>query len=362
MEITSKRVLFVPPLSPNDLGTTTRRIYALAKALSAFSREFEIKHFTFPRPSHTDSLIKYWMRAAYRLHVVSHTWKPDIIHLSKPTGLSFFYLLFRRLFSSREGVVVLDIDDLESAWVYDVPYAFLWRIVGSWLERWAWQKAKAVIAASHFLVQQAQAVRPYGFTFFLPNPAPIKKSEVSHSTKRIVIPTRLLDISVGELITWLQALYHTLPEAPLVVVGSDTERATILTAKAKEAGVPVTVMTHQPSSTYYRLLEEARMGIYVVANTPATRAKCPARLLDMLGLGIPTVAVDIGEAKYILGDAGIVVSPDDNVLAHQARGLWYDDNRRLELSKRAQARAATHFHPAVLARRLANIYTQILRP
>ena len=119
----------------------------------------------------------------------------------------------------------------------------------------------------------------------------------------------------------------------------------------------VTLVRGQDVAVYTRLLAASRVGVYAVEDTPANRAKCPRRVLDMMAAGVPVIAVDVGEPAWLLGDAGILVSAQGPALAAALRDVWADEERRATLAARARHRAHTMFSLEAVGARLLRAYT-----
>jgi len=71
-----------------------------------------------------------------------------------------------------------------------------------------------------------------------------------------------------------------------------------------------------------------------------TRCKSPLKIAEYLAAGKPIVASNVGEVKYMLGDAGILVEPGQpQPLARQITHLLSDKALRDELGTKARQRA-----------------------
>jgi glycosyltransferase involved in cell wall biosynthesis len=67
-------------------------------------------------------------------------------------------------------------------------------------------------------------------------------------------------------------------------------------------------------------------------------------LVEAMATGIPVIATDVGDARLIVGDCGIIVPPGDaDVLADAINTLKADPDRRAQLGRDARARAVAEF-------------------
>ena len=82
-----------------------------------------------------------------------------------------------------------------------------------------------------------------------------------------------------------------------------------------------------------------------------------------MACGLPAVATDVGDAKLIVGDTGLVVPPaDPNALAAAIRSLAGKSTpARAVRGRRARAHIAEHFALAGTVRRHAELYASLVR-
>lgn len=67
-------------------------------------------------------------------------------------------------------------------------------------------------------------------------------------------------------------------------------------------------------------------------------------LVEAMATGIPVIATDVGDARLILGDCGVVVPPrDTEALADAIKALKADPARRAQLGRNARARVVAEF-------------------
>lgn len=84
---------------------------------------------------------------------------------------------------------------------------------------------------------------------------------------------------------------------------------------------------------------------------PSRREALPLALLEAMAEGLPCVATDVGDVRTAVGDAAVVVPPDDpGALAGALAGLLADPARRAALGARARARAERAFDAGRMAR------------
>jgi glycosyltransferase involved in cell wall biosynthesis len=101
---------------------------------------------------------------------------------------------------------------------------------------------------------------------------------------------------------------------------------------------------------------------HVVAHVPGP-ADPPYRLIEAMMSGRAVVGVDVGPAAETLGDAGVLVQPDDPAeLAIAIVGLLRAPGRRRALGDAARRRALTHFTNDRVVRVYGALYTDLATP
>jgi glycosyltransferase involved in cell wall biosynthesis len=101
---------------------------------------------------------------------------------------------------------------------------------------------------------------------------------------------------------------------------------------------------------------------HVVAHVPGP-ADPPYRLIEAMMSGRAVVGVDVGPASETLGDAGVLVQPDDpSELAIALVGLLRAPGRRRALGDAARRRALTHFTNDRVVRVYGALYTDLATP
>jgi glycosyltransferase involved in cell wall biosynthesis len=81
-------------------------------------------------------------------------------------------------------------------------------------------------------------------------------------------------------------------------------------------------------------------------------------IMEAMAAGLPVVATDVGDARRIVGDAGIIVPPrDPGALAEAIRALAGNAERRHDLGRRARARVEAEFSLARAAASFESLYS-----
>lgn len=399
------RIAMIAPFGIRPKGTLLARMLPLARSLSLrghqllitappvqnvedagstiFYDRVAVAHTAAPRLPGPAGVIEQsaaLLRAAL-------AFAPDLIHLFKPKGYGGLAALAAR--GLRPGLpLVLDTDDWEGwgGWNDLLPYPASARRLFAWQERDLPRRAQAVTVASRTLESLVWSMGvPPGRVFWLPNgtggadrdpPAPIGAAApigapplsrmqergaggagpgpVARSAPTLVLYTRFWELDVGELAAALAAIHNVRPEARLILVGrgENGEEGELL-ALARRAGFASMIDDRGwlAPGAIPAALAEATVAIAPIRDTLINRARGMAKLLELLGAGLPVVAGDVGTARdYLLqGAAGVLVPPGDPAaLARAVLDLLDDPARQARL--RAGAReAAERFTWANLA-------------
>jgi glycosyltransferase involved in cell wall biosynthesis len=106
-------------------------------------------------------------------------------------------------------------------------------------------------------------------------------------------------------------------------------------------------------------LAQADVGIYLMDDTLLNRTKCPVKLADMLSLGIPLVAEDVGQVgEYVVHGRTGLLRPSGDVagLTADLIHLLQNPTERQQLGNAAVTHHQTHFTWEKLATRLESAY------
>ena len=166
----------------------------------------------------------------------------------------------------------------------------------------------------------------------------------------LLLYTRFVEYPLAWPIQVLAALAPRYPGLRLLVVGGGffgEEHRLAEMAWAAGLGGRVVVCGAVPEADLGPLLTLADVALYPMQDTLVNRAKCSAKLLDLMVLGRPIVTHRVGQQGEYLqhGESGWLVSPGDGAgLAAGAARLLDDPTLAARLGAQAAERVWRHFN------------------
>ena len=266
--------------------------------------------------------------------------RPAVIHVFKPKGYSGLAGL---LLSALGRRWVLDTDDWEGrgGWNSLNPYSAPQRALFHWQEQTLPRLARAVTVASRTLETQAWGLGvPPERVFYLPNGVSAAKyapwqagaadAQVGATLRAryglppastpdapiLLLYTRFVEFSLDWPLQVLQRLADRWPGLRLLVVGGgffgEEHRLGDL-ARQAGLGERVIICGPVPERDLGALLTCGDVALYPMRDTLVNRAKCSAKLLDLMVLGRPIVTHAVGQqAEYLQhGQSGWLVPLGD---------------------------------------------------
>jgi glycosyltransferase involved in cell wall biosynthesis len=301
------------------------------------------------------------MQQVWMLFRAALTHAPDILHVFKPKGYSGLVALLAHTVASHLPIII-DTDDWEGrgGWNDLLPYSPAAKALFNWQERDLPRRAHAVTVASRTLETQVWGFGvPPERVVYLPNGISVAESGVHRSwsvvddnTARrptVLLYTRFWEFDMRYLVAALVGILSRRPDARLLVVGrGERGEERELLRLAGRAGVGHTIEYvgwSEPAQipSYFAVSDVA---LFPIADQLITRAKCSAKLLEMMAAGLAIVAGRVGQVtEYIEhGQSGLLVAPDDpGALAHATVQLLDDRSLRRRLGAGAQSRVAQHY-------------------
>jgi glycosyltransferase involved in cell wall biosynthesis len=376
------RIVMLAPFGIRPKGTLLARMLPLAQALTRRGHQVSIVAPPVQNPqdagrrdvydgvlvTHTAAralpgLAGVAQQVSMLVHLVLAE-QPDVLHLFKPKGYSGLAGLLMRLISPRLPLVV-DTDDWEGrgGWNDVLPYPQSAKMLFAWQEHDLPRRAAAVTVASRTLESQVWGFGvPHQRVFYLPNGVPSSELKVLNSeletdkthnsqliTHNLLLYTRFWEFDVHELVAALVAIAAACPSARLLVVGrGERGEEQVLLRLAARAGVAQMIDYRgwvEPAQIP-PLLASADIALAPMNDTLINRARCSAKLLELMAAGLPIVAGRVGQmSEYIEnGRSGILVSPGEPAaLARAALTLLADAPLRARLGQAARERAGQLF-------------------
>jgi len=386
------RVAMVGPFGLSPHGTMSRRALPLGKALAARGHQVEL---VLPPWSCPQDSGRRWREGGVSIfnislprgipllgHVIM-VWRlvrrvlegrPEVLHCFKPkayaglTAAAVWWLTRLRLADVR---VVLDTDDWEGpgGWNDAGGYTWLQRRIFAWQERWGIRHCHALTVASRALEGLAAEMAVETETVhYMPNGAighdatlgPAGRARLRAQWdlgehRVLLLYTRFFEFDAQRVVKVLSKVFSDEPSAHLIVVGEGLrgeERRFLSLAKDAGLSSRISSVGWVDSETVHAYFAVADLAIYPLEDSLLNRARCPAKLVDLITAGLAVVADDVGQVgEYIEHlSTGYVVSPGDtDAFARGVVQLLRDDDLRTRLGKEAQGRVSEQFDWAGLA-------------
>ncbi len=362
------RIVMIAPFGIRPKGTLLARMLPLAQALARRGHHLVIVAPPVQNPEDAGTRVAYGSvtvahtnlpRLSGPLSVVEQSLsllrlafaeQPNLLHLFKPKGYGGLAALAARTLRPRLPLVV-DTDDWEGwgGWNNLLPYPASAKALFAWQERDLPRRADAVTVVSRTLESLVWSFGvPPGRVFYLPNgteagsppPTPHPLSPA------ILLYTRFWEIDLPELVAALVAIYQARPDVRLVVVGrgeAGEERRMIALAERAGIGAMIDYRGWLMPAQIPAAMAEATIALAPLQDTLINRARGLAKLLELMGAGLPIVASAVGQASEYLEHerSGMLCAPSDPAaLAAAALRVLGDPGLRVTLSAGARAAAA----------------------
>lgn len=279
--------------------------------------------------------------------------RPDVLHLFKPKGYSGLAALLTRITHPRLPLVV-DTDDWEGwgGWNDVLPYPRLAKELFAWQEHDLPRRAQAVTVASRTLEALVWGMGvPPQRVFYLPNgicasSQPVSRIKREHSGPTLLLYTRFWEFNVADVIIALAAIITHYPTTRLLVIGRGErgEEHDMLRLAAR-AGIASAIDYRgwvEPAAIP-PLLATADIALVPLNDTLINRARCSAKLLELMAAGLPVVAGQVGQMdEYIQHQHNGLLVPPGNPAALARAALLLLEHADLRVRLGAAARATVN--------------------
>ncbi|HWI40999.1 MAG TPA: glycosyltransferase family 4 protein [Verrucomicrobiae bacterium] len=386
------KIVFLAPFGIRPKGTVIARMLPLAVELQRLGDEVVIvaPPYTNPEDSgKTETLrgvrlvnmvLPKGGRAAaapalaWRMHRSALAEKPDLIHLFKPKGYGGLAAMLH-LALRRAQPLFVDTDDWEGKGGMNAlhDYSSAERRLYDLQEQWIPKRAAGVTVASRELQAQVLGMGlPEEKVLYLPNGVEQKPAgDGAKVRQRLGIPpdapvvllyTRFFEFSQERLHRVFEELSRRVPGVRFLVVGKGRQGEEDLLLAAARAGGFADAVTMGGWLRVEEIpdhLAAADVAVYPLDDTVVNRAKCPAKLTEILLAGIPVVADRVGQAaEYVQhGVSGILTDPADPLeMVGETVRLLGDHELRRRLGEQASRHLLLNFSWRDAACRLHHFY------
>ncbi len=390
------KIVFLAPFGMRPKGTLQARMLPLALELQKRGHQLEIiaPPYTNPEDAGLVELVGdirlknvklgpttgmiaapfialRMLRAALEL-------KPELIHLFKPKGyggLAMMSLAGMHTAGIKTPVMVVDSDDREGGGGmnelhdYSLAEKWLFAFQEQQLTRWA----DGITVASRTLESLAWGMgATQERTLYLPN-GPLLRPQgnrekgrsrynIPAGTPLLLLYTRFFEFAQQRLHQILIQLCHHNPELRVLVVGKGphSEEKLLKDAADKSGFADQLVLAGWLEPELLPdCMAASDVALYLLDDTLVNRAKCPAKLAELAGAGIPVVAERVGQvAEYLEhGESGLLCESGDTVgLVSGVLQLLKDRILAQRLGTNAAKRISCQFGWENSAKRLEQFY------
>jgi glycosyltransferase involved in cell wall biosynthesis len=375
------RIVFIGPFGLRVKGTMSRRALPMARVLAAKGHQVDVILPPWDCPEdngqaweeegvdvHNIALpprfpLLFHLLVTWRLVRWALVLKPDVVHCFKPkayAGLSAAALWFLQRLGLTKARLVVDSDDWEGwgGWNEIGGYTWAQKRFFAWQERWGLTHCDAVTVASRALQTLAWSlgVAPKQ-VFYVPNgavlnsqfPIPNSPLSISHSPFSILLYTRFFEFQVERVIEVFERVAAKVPEVGFLIVGAGLfgeEEKLLRLANQRELADRIVYAGWVEPARLLGYLVAADVGIYPLDDNLLNRARCSAKLVDLMAAGLAIVAEDVGQSREYIehGRSGLLVEAGDTAaFARCVVRLLRDKSLRGSLGNEARRRVCEEF-------------------
>jgi glycosyltransferase involved in cell wall biosynthesis len=363
------KVIFLAPFGIRPKGTVIARMLPLAVELQRLGHVVTIiaPPYTNPEDSGVTETVRgvklvnvalpkagkalAALPLAWRMFRTAIAERPDIVHLFKPKGyggLAAMLMILMRRFGLPASPLFVDTDDWEGkGGMNDLHrYSTAEKRLFAFQERWLSRHAAGVTAASRELERLTVGLGvardrilylPNGVTDTPPGNGSVVRHRlcISPELPLLLLYTRFFEFSQERLYRTLAGIHAGVPGARILVVGKGRhgEDELLQAASRKMGFADVLIMAGwlepQEIPDY---LAAADVALYPLDDTLVNRAKCPAKLTEIIRAGVAVVADRVGQAtEYIREDrTGLLCDPESPDEMVDKTVLLLQDHQRRE--------------------------------
>ncbi|HIJ96101.1 MAG TPA: glycosyltransferase family 4 protein [Desulfuromonadales bacterium] len=396
------KIVFLAPFGIRPKGTVIARMLPLAAGLQVLGHEVVIvaPPYTNPEDSGKTELLRGVLLVnvvlptcgklcgafllTWRMYRAALAENPDIVHLFKPKGYgglaAMLHISLQRI-GIRLAPLFVDTDDWEgNGGMNDlISYSLLEKRLFAFQEQWLTRRSVGVTAASRTLEGLSGNMGVAAERIlYLPNGvvatpagdgARIRhKLHIPAGAPVAVLYTRFFEFDQERLYRVFAGIVRRVPDVRFLVVGKGRkgEEERLEAAACDRGFAEALVMTGWIEPVEIPdYLAAGSVAIYPLDDTMVNRAKCPAKLTELLSAGIPVVADRVGQAhEYIMhGISGTLCDPDapDQMVDETVRLLQHRETA-VQRGSEGKRHILAHFNWSEAAVKLDTFYRSIVTP
>lgn len=342
------KIVFLAPFGIRPKGTVIARMLPLAVELQRLGHIVTIiaPPYTNPEDSGKTEILRGVrllnvtlprggkargaLPLARRMFQAALAEKADIVHLFKPKGyggLAAMLLISLRRLGAAMPPLFVDTDDWEGKGGMNELHAYspAEKRLFAFQEKWLSRRACGMTVASRELERLTQGLGvATERILYLPNCVEDAlpgdggrvrlQSAIAADTPVVLLYTRFFEFSQERLHRVLAGIHRQVPGVRFLVVGQGRqgEEGRLIDA-ARELGFGEALIMagwveprHIPD-----YLAAADVAVYPLDDTLVNRAKCPAKLTEIVRAGVPVVADSVGQAREYIADGttGVLCAP-----------------------------------------------------
>lgn len=388
------RIAMVGPFGLHPNKTMSSRAIGLARPLVQQGHQVKIIMPPWQSPEEADHswqedgiVFRYTPLTGGMIGIANHllretlAWEPDAIHCFKPKAYSGLVAWWLWQFHRHKIRIVVDSDDWEGwgGWNDRASYSPLQKRFFSWQEQWG-------MSHCHFLTVASKALESIAWSqgisqdkvVYLPNGAGVAHGEILFEAEKIAAKRRELNIEnrpvlllysrffefdSARLVDILAGVKAAVPDVAVLFIGESLfdDDATALRQKMaqKEVLDAVIDLGWVDLEQLPLLLSSVDVGIYLMDDNLLNRTKCPVKLADMIALGVPVVAEEVGQVpEYVQnGHSGFLRAPHDvDGIIDDIVHLLQNKGERERMSANARDRYEDRFSWSRLSRHMEQVY------
>jgi len=388
------RVIFIGPFGLRVKGTMSRRALPMARALAARGHQVDIilPPWDCPEDSgrewegegvgvHNITLpprfpLLFHLLVTWRLVRRALALQPDVVHCFKPkayAGLSAAVIWFLQRLGWTKVRLVLDSDDWEGwgGWNEIGDYTWVQKRFFAWQERWGLTHCDALTVVSRALQTLAWSlgVAPKR-VFYVPNGTPHASRFTPHVSRftfhvsrfTVLLYTRFFEFQAGRVIEVFERVAAEVPGVQFLIVGeglSGEEEKLLHLASQRGLADRIVYAGWVEPTELPGYLAAADVAIYPLDDNLLNRARCSAKLVDLMAAGLAIVAEDVGQSREYIGPgrSGLLVEAGDTeAFARCVVKLLRDERLRGVLGDEARRRVCEEFAWERLVERIESAY------